>query len=354
MKKGKGVGNKVKLSNHVRLTLILLSIIIIAIGSGNLLKSCTNKTDVTIEGKELYKYDNAFNSKSKINLKSNSYVQEDEMTDDQTYLSDLISSIDMDINYNYKASIPSQIMYSYKIEAVMKATYTNTKSTYDVLNKVDVIKEENATTETTNDFSINEKVSIDYEKYHQTMKEFKQQMGITADSQLYIRFTINTKTNVNSKDVDNEYVSNYKISLGDKVALIEEPKDDTTTKSIKTDEQKIQKTNVDIKDLIFNVVLIGVGLIIAIYTFTRTEELKSIRNEFKLELNRILKSYEDKIVEVQDLNNFNMTNATRVKDILQLRKLAEEELVPIYCYLKEDEAYFIVTKYNNNYVYILK
>ena len=90
------------------------------------------------------------------------------------------------------------------------------------------------------------------------------------------------------------------------------------------------------------------------FTINRTEELKTIKNEFKLELNRILKSYEDKIVEIKDLNNFDINTATKVKDIVQLRKLAEEAFVPIYCYIKEDEAYFIVIKYENRYVFVLK
>ena len=50
-------------------------------------------------------------------------------------------------------------------------------------------------------------------------------------------------------------------------------------------------------------------------------------------------------------------NATRVKDITQLLKLSDEALVPIYCYIKEEpeeEAYFIVTKYEKSYIYILK
>ena len=88
---------------------------------------------------------------------------------------------------------------------------------------------------------------------------------------------------------------------------------------------------------------------------SKTEELRTIKNEFKLELNRILKSYEDKIVEIQDLKQIDLEHATKVKDIMQLRKLAEEALVPIYCYIKEDkEAYFIVTKYENSYIFILK
>lgn len=354
MRRRKRIDNRIKISNTVRISLILLSIIIIAIGSGNLIKSFSKKTQVVAESTVLYKYDNKFSSDAKINLKDNAYVHEEEMIDGQTYLSDLISDIYMDLNYNYTASVPSQITYTYKVEAIMKATYTNTKNTYDVLNKVDTIKEGSATTDVANELSIQDKVTVNYAKYHQSMKEFKQTMGISTDSQLYIRFTINTKTVVNSKEVNNEYVANYKISLGDKVAIIDEAKDDIASKSIKAEEQTTQKIEIDYRQAIISIIAIIIGTVGLIFIIKKTEVLKSIRNDFKLELNRILKSYEDKIVEIQDLNNLNIEKATKVKDILQLRKLAEEALVPIYCYIKEDEAYFIVTKYENSYIFILK
>ena len=99
------------------------------------------------------------------------------------------------------------------------------------------------------------------------------------------------------------------------------------------------------------------GIMLLRYVLTKTEELKTIKNEYKLELNRILKSCESKLVQIEDLKQIDIENATRVKDIYQLLRLSDEALVPIYCYIKEEpaeEAYFIVTKYEKSYIYILK
>lgn len=350
----KSTGNRIKLSNAVRISLILLSIIIIAIGSGNMIKSLTNKTQSVTESSVLYKYDNKFSSDAKINLKDNIYVHEEEMIDGQSYLSDIISNIEMDINYKYAASVPSQITYSYKIEAIMKASYTNNKSTYDVLNKIDTIEEGNATTDVASELSIKDKITVNYAKYHQTMKEFKQTMGINTDSKLYVRFTIDTSTNINSKDVKNQYVADYKITIGDKIAIVEDVKNDSKSNIVKADEIRTEHIDVDYKGVAISIVAILIGIAGIVFVVKKTEELKSVSNEYKRELNRILKSYEDKIVEIQDINHFDLENATKVKDIIQLRKLAEEALVPIYCYMSETEAYFIVTKYENSYIFILK
>ena len=346
--------NRISLSKPIRFSLIVLSIIIIAFGAGNVLKVLTTGTEIITQSKELYKYDNKYSYDTKINLKPNDFVQEDEFVEGQTYLSDLISDIDMNINYNYKGTKKSDITYTYKVEAIMKATYTNTKSSYDVLNKIDTIKEESSEVKDADKFTISEKINVDYAKYHKTMKEFKQTIGISADSQLFIKFTINTSTTINSKKIDNEYVANYKITLGDKVAVIDKVENEGTSKSIKNEEKYEQRQDIDYRLLIGHSCVCFMGMGILWYITRKTRELKTIRNEFKLELNRILKSYEDKIVEIQDLNNIDLEKATKVKDILQLRKLAEEALVPIYSYIKEDEAYFIVTKYENSYIFILK
>lgn len=354
MRRRKRTGNRIKLSNAVRISLILLSIIIIAIGSGNMIKSLTNKTQSVTESSVLYKYDNKFSCASKINLKDNAYVHEEEMVDGQSYLSDIISDIAMNVDYKYEATVPSQIDYTYKIEAIMKASYTNTKGTYDVLNKIDTIEEGSATTDVASQLSIKDEINVNYAKYHQTMKEFKQTMGINTDSKLIIRFTIDTKANINSKEVNNQYVADYKITLGDKIALIEDIKNDSKSNSVKAEEIRTEHIDVDYKGVAISIIPIAIGIAGLLFITKKTEELKSIANEYKRELNRILKSYEDKIVEIQDLNNINIENATKVKDIIQLRKLAEEALVPIYCYISEEEAYFIVTKYENSYIFILK
>ena len=131
-------------------------------------------------------------------------------------------------------------------------------------------------------------------------------------------------------------------------------KNDVKSNTIKAEEVRTEKIDIDYKVAAISIFAILIGVAGLVFVIRKTEQLKSISNEYKRELNRILKSYEDKIVEIQDINNFDIENATKVKDVIQLRKLAEEALVPIYCYISETEAFFIVTKYENSYIFILK
>ena len=351
------ISNKIKLSNTVRMTVVLLSIIILAIGSGNLIKSIFTKTDATTQNEVVYKYSNKFSEDANVNLKDNAFILESEIEEGQTYLSDLISTIDLDMKYQYTGSKPTDVTYSYRIEAIMKSVYSNSKSSYDVLNKTEVLKEEKDKTASSENLLIDEKINIDYAKYHQTIKEFKQEMGINVDSYLYIKLIVDTKTNIDSQEVENEYVSNYSITLGDKIALIEDKSEEENTKSINAEKTVIQKPHINIRGIIVNAVVMLIGLILLRIVLTKTEKLNTIKNEYKLELNRILKSCESKLVQIEDLKQIDIENAVRVKDINQLLILSDEALVPIYCYIKdepEEEAYFIVTKYEKSYIYILR
>ena len=351
------ISNIIKISSAVRTILVLFAIAIFAVGSGNLIKALTIKKDVLFEDKEVYKYTNKMQTSNLINLKDNEYVKEDEITDEQTYLADLISDIDIGLDYNYVGTKATNMKYNYKIEAVVSATYKSNNKEYDVLNKIETLKQSEDMEINDKKISINENIKADYTKYHQMIKNFKQEMGISTDSFLYIRLTVNTKANVDSKEIENEYVSNYKISLGDKIALIDYKDNDEKSESIKYEVAQESVNDINKKDVCISVAVMLIGLSLLRIILKKTEKLKTIRNEFKLELNRIMRSCESKLVEIEDLKQIDISTATRVKDISQLLKLSDEALVPIYCYIKEEpeqEAYFIVTKYEKSYIFILK
>ena len=349
------VNNKIKISKTIRNILIISLIVIVFFAFFEVIRSIRIDTNDVKQRKEIYKYTNKGDLDAKVNLKDNQYIEQDEVIEGQVYLSDLISNIDMNVIYDYTGSKNDEVSYDYKVEAIINAAYAGTRETYDILNKAETLKEVKDQKGADGKISIKDSLSIDYEQYHQMMKNFKKAMSITADSNLIVKFTVNTYTKIGNKDVRNQYVVDYKISLGDKVALIEKV---NKNKEVNVIEDEIKVSNpgeVRYDKLIINIAIIVIALLTLKAVLSKTEELRVIRNEFKIELNKILKSYEDKIVEIQDLHNIDVENATTVKDIVQIRKLAEEALVPIYCYVKDEkEAYFIVTKYENSYIYILK
>lgn len=356
-KKRLEISKKIKISSMARTILILFAIAIFSFGLGMLIKALTAKKEILPESKEIYTYTNKCKIKSDVNLIDNEYIKEDEITEEQTYLSDIISDIDLGFDYNYLGSKEEDITYNYKIEAILSSKYNTNNKSYDILNKVETLNQSEDKQINDKGFAIKEDFKINYTKYHQMIKRFKQEMGISIDSSLEIKLIVNTKTKVESREIKNEYVSNYKITLGDKISLIEYKDQDEKSDSIKYNVASNYTREIKTKDAAIGAIIMLIGLYLIILIVKKTETLKIIGNEFKLELNRIMKSCESKIVEIEDLNHIDISTATKVKDISQLLKLSDEALVPIYCYVKEEpeqEAYFIVVKYEKCYIFILK
>ena len=112
------------------------------------------------------------------------------------------------------------VKYDYSIDAIVGASYTQDGQPYEIWTKTYNLKNvENQ--ESTQNISIDEEIEVDYQKYHKEVKSFEQSMGMSIDASLYIKLTVNTSTKVNDKEINNQYVSDFSITVGDKVAKVD-------------------------------------------------------------------------------------------------------------------------------------
>ena len=90
-----------------------------------------SKENIKTKTKEIYKYTNKFNYDYKVNLIENKYMNEED--DDKTlvYVTDLIDTTQIFMNYEYLADKESQIKYDYLIEGNMKVVYKRWRRTKD-------------------------------------------------------------------------------------------------------------------------------------------------------------------------------------------------------------------------------
>lgn len=346
---------KLKLRNSTRVSLVMFSLVVFALASSIFYKSLfQNSIEKTEEN--IYTYKNEYNLDYNVNIKENPYVPEETLPSGQTYVSDLIDSLDMNIKYNYTPSEKAHTKYNYKIDAILGASYTDDGKEYSVWNKTYNLKtEENL--ETNDTISIDDNINVDYKKYHQEVKSFKQAMGMTIDAYLYIRLTVDTSANVNNQEVKNEYVSNFSITLGDKVAIVDGKNNDTKIDSLKH-ENTVKHSDIKISKVLFSIIAMAICLYIIYYVRFKTKRKNTIRNEFRLELNRILKSCQDRIVIVKNNNISVEENVIDVNDFGELIKLSEELYKPILCWISDDlnneEAWFSVISNKIRYRFILK
>ena len=92
------------------------------------------------------------------------------------------------------------------------------------------------------------------------------------------------------------------------------------------------------------------------FVFTRFQTVNKIKNEFRTELNRIIKLCKEKLVQVDNLNDSSSQNIIFVKDFEEIYRISEEVFKPILYWIspKNNEAYFTVISDEMTYRYILK
>lgn len=352
------VSDKLKLNNKARFVLVLIGILMFAVGAAELYDAFTRKVEVVTEQKEIYKYTNKFSSNYAVNIKSNPYIEEQIMLPGQTYISDLVSSLDISLNYSYSDTLeePVPVKYNYKVDAIMFATYEADDKEYVVLNKKENLKTVGTLEANSDKLKIEEVVNIDYSKYHEIIKDFKQTLGMNVKAKLNIVLTVDTAATIESQIVNNQYKSEFNIDLGNKIAIVDNKGSDTDTKSIKSKATTEEKVDFDAIKASVSVAVLIIGIYIIYVVAYRTQKLRVIGNDFKAELNRILKSCQDRVVVVENQVDTDVENTIIVAKFAELIKLSEELYKPILCWIEKDEkeAQFSVISNRVRYLYILK
>lgn len=352
MRNKRSKNEKIKLRASTRAFYVIIALVLFAISSNNIFQELTNNTQEKLK-KELYTYTNNSKSTYTMNIVDNRFIEEKTLPMGQTYVTDLLKSMDVDINYKYEASKKTNIKYTYNITATIGASYTDDGKEYKVWEKKYTLLEDK-TGESDGDFNINEKINVDLQKYNKEVNDFKQTMGMALDAYLNVQLNITTDTSIQSKKAENKYSSELKLTLGSKITNIESEKEDTKKGSLEEENAVVVSRNK--AKIAVNTLLFAVSVYAIYYIAKNTRVARNIKNEYKLELNRILKSCQDKIIMVTKKIDVEEDNVIDVKDIVELIKLSEELYKPILYWNSdnEQEAWFCVISNSMTYRFILK
>lgn len=343
---------KRKIRKSIRTFYIVFAIIIIAFCSASIFKKTTNKDEYN-KNEIILSYTNKLDTKYSVDMKDNPFIKE-ELPMGQTYVTDLIDGIKMNFNYTYDASKYTKLNYSYSIIGVLTATYSKDGTPQKVWEKETVLLEaiENRTSE--NIVKIDESINIDIEKYNDEINAFEETLGMAVDAKLNVQLRININGNIENTILNNKYISNIDVELGEKTTQIngnlDEEKSDVLYRTVKN------KSNSNGLVIALNIMLIVVAVAWLRYITTKTINMNTVRNNYKLELNRILKSCEDKIVKLSKNIDLTGKEIIEVNDFGELIKISEELYKPILYWnsnQKEEAEFFVITN-NVIYRYILK
>lgn len=349
------VRKKIKIRKSIRYFYLASSILILVCSGTYLLKALIASEDPSIRNEEIYSYTNKFNYSYKVNLVENPYIDEKTLgMNENAYITDLIKSIDLDLDYKYNANTKSKIDYEYTIKGLLQATYTKDGDVQKVWEKQYSLIDKKEETKDTSNINIKEKINLNLKKQNDLVKQFEQEMGMNLDAKYIIMLEIKTNTDIEGEKVENVSISSINLDLAEKTTKIEGENNKEDKKYIsKKIEEELQ---FNVVGIVISIILVVIAIIIIRYITKKTSSINHIRNEYRQELNRILRLCQDKIVQVSTQIDIKNERIIDVKDFGEIIKVSEELFKPILYWSAKDreEAWFSVVSNNITYRYILK
>lgn len=343
--------NKMRKSTKYGVTIV--SIIVLIFSFINFIKTMQKENMKTFT-KEIYKYTNKYSYDYKVNLISNKYMTNEEIKDKNlAYVTDLIDNIKLELNYDYIANKNSEIKCTYSVVGLMQAVYTKNGEEQKIWEKEETLLNEKELKSASDNIQINEKLKLDLKEKNNLINNFKQQLGMTIEAKYTVKLKIKVTTDIEGKEIVDEIEPFINIDLAEKTTKIKGENNTENTEYISKDYKITQKSSV------FRMIIDIILMITAIYALRYVSKSKIanvVRNEYKYELNRILKICQDKIVQVSTRPNDEEIEVVYVKDFGEIFKVSEELFKPILYYnaKENEEAWFSVMSGKTSYRFVLK
>lgn len=344
---------KIRMRKSTKYFYTIIAIILLTLSSMSLLKNLSEENMKT-KTEEIYNYTNKFNYDYQVNLSKNEYIKDTQMTDKSlVYVTDLIDTTTLDLNYEYVASKESNLQYTYSIIGKMQVVYTKDGEEQKIWDEDEVLVKEKQLEEISNQINIKEKLKLDLKDKNELLDKFKQQMGMTIDAKYTVKLKVDVTTQIEEKEVQASYEPEIQIDLAEKTTKITGKNNQEDSQYISKEYQVNKSGNMLI--IIFDIILLGIAIAILKYV-TKSKTANRVKNEYRQELNRILKICQDKIVQVSTRPTDNPDSIVYVKDFGEIVKVSEELFKPILYYSdnQKEEAWFSVMSGNTTYRYILK
>lgn len=303
-------------------------------------------TSVGVESKGLEEYKVAGEIDYKVYLKDNDYYSEKFLDSGMQYIANLISVVRADFDYTLEADESVDANYGYEIVAEAKATDRTDKSKV-LYERTDTLKTSEIRPVEGGEIKLNDSVDIDYRKYSDYMRTFRNDFGIAANCFLDLKMIVKVDGAIKKEDTlaMNIPLSDQTVDIAiDTQAINREEKVGNEVKSVYVKNLPL---------LIVGSVITLASLIMAIIIIhlykTRYDD-----NLYEKALHKILKEYDTYIVNATQ-TLYELENVMRVENFKELLDASQAENSPIVFLevVPGEKAYFVVNGANTTYRYTL-
>lgn len=331
--------NKMYLGFGQRLA-IYIGLFVVCFAGGLLLLS----KSFDVSEQEVINYRETSNIDYKVYLKPNEFYSEDYLGKNMVYIASLIKSVNTKFNYTFTASENVGLNFEYSIVGKLRITDSDGKNSYFEKEYVLLDKKSADMTEG-NSFNISESIDIDYNYYNSLANRFKMTYGLDTDSNLSLFLVISKKDlgDDQSLIINNTSLMSMTIPLSEKAINIS-----MDYKEIDNTSNIISNSDLMVENIIFLViscVLLILSLVLAVKSIRLLLLIRNEVSQYDKYVNRLLTVYDRLIVETSTCPELNEENVIKIENF--------EELLDVRDNLKCPIMYYVVTKHQKGYFYII-
>ena len=298
----------------------------------------------------MYKEDNSINYK--VYLKKNNFFDVPYLEEDKTYITSLIDYIKVNYNYNIQFNKVVSGNYKYYILATVEANKPNNEVGNYWTKNYKLSDEKKIKIDKSTEYSINQEIKIDYNKYNKTLNEFKSTLGIASTGILKVRLVVESDLDSNGLDVPVTSNLILKMPLSEKtieasIDLDAKNNVKEITKVVETKEEKRSKL------LVLGISFIVELVILAVLTIINRRNRRA--NMFENTVNKYLNTYDSIIVNIDKFPTLSDYNVIEVSSFEELLDAHSEVRMPINFYkYNKRTCYFILMSDKTIWKYTIK
>ena len=297
---------------------------------------------VTTKKDQFITYKETSNLDYKVNLKKNDFYEQKYLGKDMIYVASLIDTIDIDFNYIFDIEKKSDINFDYDITGKLVISDTNGQNTF-YEKEYDLSKTKKESINSKKSHKINEKISIDYDKYNNLANKFRTNYGIDTTSNLIVSLNVHKKgSDKNEYKLDNKSAVSVTIPLSEKAINIKIDRNDINNSS-----QLFTSSSVTIDNYAYLLISIVFIILLPVFMFPLVGLLLSMetnKSPYDKYINKILNEYDRLIVETTTAPDIENKNIIRIDSFNELLDVRDNLSLPI--------KYYIITKHQKCNFYI--
>ncbi len=346
--------HKKRLKNWVNVTLlstgIILTTIFLLISAVLLYRSynpATHKKNLLVS------YNSEDNISYKITAKANSYYTDADLVMDKQYVSSILDKITFNVSYNFDSSKLLDYTYNYSIIATLVGNYNGSGKDSELWSKEFILEPSTSLNlEDANNISVVKTFDIDYQTYNSIMQSFKEEFNLKVDAYLDINFKVNVKSTVgDNNQIDQDDWINIKIPLLGDTTHISYKKTGVVDNNLWTTVNDVEQTSILLK------IMYGIGLLfgavldwlLLLKAYKTTE-----KDRYYYEVNRILKSYSEILVEVEEIPEHLQLKNIKVSNFKDMIDVNEELHLPILYYEENNKINFFIMSETYFYIFVIE